>query len=154
MLLQFRNKPQRKRIQPGQVRIQKDITDLDEQVIVRTTFPDPNDLMKFQMTILPDTGYWANHEYTFEFNIPEMYPHEPPKVKCLTKVFHPNIDTKGNICLNILRSEWTPVLDINTVVYGLMLLFNDPNPNDPLNHEAAELLRKDPLKFKEKAALA
>jgi ubiquitin-conjugating enzyme E2 M len=149
MLLQFRNKPQRKRIQPGQVRIQKDITDLDEKVIVRTNFPDPNNLMHFCITIVPDSGYWKGHEYAFEFHIPEMYPHEPPKVKCLTKVYHPNIDTKGNI----LRSEWSPVLDINTIVYGLLLLFHEPNPNDPLNHEAAELLRKNVSKFKKRVCL-
>ena len=39
------------------------------------------------------------------FQINNSYPHEPPKVKCLTPVYHPNIDFEGNICLNILRYE-------------------------------------------------
>jgi ubiquitin-conjugating enzyme E2 M len=76
-----------------------------------------------------------------------MYPHEPPKVKCLTKIYHPNIDLDGNVCLNILREDWKPVLDINSVIYGLIYLFYEPNPDDPLNREAAELFRNDPTQF-------
>ena len=41
----------------------------------------------------------------------------------LHQVYHPNIDTEGNICLNILREDWKPVLSINSVVYGLNFLF-------------------------------
>lgn len=51
------------------------------------------------------------------------YPHEPPKVKCETPVYHPNIDLDGNVCLNILREDWKPVLTINSIVYGLQYLF-------------------------------
>jgi ubiquitin-protein ligase len=39
------------------------------------------------------------------------------------QVYHPNIDLEGNVCLNILREDWKPVLNINTVIYGLNLLF-------------------------------
>lgn len=39
------------------------------------------------------------------------------------QVFHPNIDLDGNICLNILREDWKPVLSINSVIYGLQFLF-------------------------------
>ena len=72
-----------------------------------------------------------------------MYPHEPPKVHCDTKIFHPNINLEGNVCLNILRQDWKPVLDINAVIYGLIYLFYEPNPDDPLNKEAAQLYRDD-----------
>lgn len=77
-----------------------------------------------------------------------MYPHEPPKVICKTKIFHPNIDWQGNVCLNILREDWKPVLDINAVIYGLIYLFYEPNPDDPLNREAAEIYRNDYQQFK------
>jgi ubiquitin-protein ligase len=60
----------------------------------------------------------------------------PMQVLCKTKVYHPNIDLEGHVCLNILRDEWKPVLDINAVIYGLIYLFYEPNPNDPLNHGA------------------
>jgi ubiquitin-conjugating enzyme E2 M len=45
------------------------------------------------------------------------------------------------VCLNILRDEWKPILDINAVIYGLIFLFLEPNPADPLNKEAAALMR-------------
>jgi ubiquitin-conjugating enzyme E2 M len=61
----------------------------------------------------------------------------PPQVLCKTRVYHPNIDLEGHVCLNILRDEWKPVLDINAVIYGLIYLFYEPNPNDPLNHGAS-----------------
>ena len=51
------------------------------------------------------------------------------------------------MCLNILRADWKPVLGINAVILGLIFLFIEPNPNDPLNHEAAEVLRKSESNF-------
>jgi ubiquitin-conjugating enzyme E2 M len=64
-----------------------------------------------------------------------------------TAVYHPNINLQGNVCLNILREDWKPVLDINAVIYGLIYLFYEPNPDDPLNHEAADLYRRDKMQF-------
>merc|ERR1712007_328514 len=71
-----------------------------------------------------------------------------PKVECMNKIYHPNINLEGNVCLNILREDWKPVLDINAVIYGLIFLFYEPNPGDPLNHEAAELFRNNVHEFK------
>ena len=51
------------------------------------------------------------------------------------------------MCLNILRDDWRPVLGINAVILGLIFLFIEPNPNDPLNHEAAEVMRSNRNKF-------
>jgi ubiquitin-conjugating enzyme E2 M len=51
------------------------------------------------------------------------------------------------VCLNILRDEWKPVLDINAVIYGIIYLFYEPNPNDPLNQEAAALFRDNRATF-------
>jgi Ubiquitin-conjugating enzyme len=45
-------------------------------------------------------------------------------------VYHPNINLQGNVCLNILREDWKPVLDINAVIYGLIYLFYEPNPGE------------------------
>ena len=53
----------------------------------------------------------------------------------------------GEVCLNILREDWKPVLSISSVVYGLLYLFLEPNPGDPLNHEAAEVLRNNRAEF-------
>jgi len=132
---------------PGEIRIQKDIGELDGGNVATVTFPKPNDLTHFNVSITPDTGYWKGATYKFVFAVPSHYPHSPPKVECKTNIYHPNIDLQGKVCLNILREDWRPVLDINAVIYGLIYLFYEPNPDDPLNHEAADLFRKDIKSF-------
>jgi ubiquitin-conjugating enzyme E2 M len=68
-------------------------------------------------------GFYRGGRFIFSFKVGPNYPHEPPKVKCETPVYHPNIDLEGNVCLNILREDWKPVLTINSIVYGLQYLF-------------------------------
>eukprot|EP00389_Voromonas_pontica_P001139 GDKH01001698.1.p1 GENE.GDKH01001698.1~~GDKH01001698.1.p1 ORF type:complete len:189 (+),score=21.20 GDKH01001698.1:94-660(+) len=140
--------PGTRKRQPSELRVQKELDELELPPATTINFPDKDVLMKFDVMIQPDEGYWKGAKYSFSFTIPPGYPHEPPKVKCETKVYHPNIDLKGNICLNILREDWKPVLSINSVVYGLLYLFLEPNPGDPLNHEAAQALRDNKAEFK------
>ena len=124
-----------------------DIAELDGGKVAKIDFPNPNDLTTFKVSITPDTGFWKGATYLFTFQIPDHYPHTPPKVHCETRIYHPNINLEGKVCLNILREDWKPVLDINAVIYGLIYLFYEPNPDDPLNHEAAELFRRDVNQF-------
>ncbi|KAG9411397.1 NEDD8-conjugating enzyme Ubc12 [Aphanomyces cochlioides] len=145
-------KPKEKKRTPGEIRIQKDIAELDGGSAAVVSFPDTNDLTNFEVKVKVDTGLWTGASYNFTFKIPPLYPHEPPKVRCMTKIYHPNIDLDGNVCLNILREDWKPVLDINAVIYGLIYLFYEPNPDDPLNREAAELFRNDPHRFQDLVA--
>ncbi len=51
----------------------------------------------------------------------------------LPQIYHPNVDLEGNVCLNILREDWKPVLNLNSVMVGLQYLFLEPNADDPLN---------------------
>eukprot|EP00244_Chara_vulgaris_P000193 TRINITY_DN1030_c0_g1_i1.p1 TRINITY_DN1030_c0_g1~~TRINITY_DN1030_c0_g1_i1.p1 ORF type:complete len:185 (-),score=31.66 TRINITY_DN1030_c0_g1_i1:937-1491(-) len=133
---------------PGELRVQKDISELNLAKTTSIHFPLGKDnLLSFEVTIKPDEGYYKSGTFVFSFQIPHVYPHEAPKVKCKTKVYHPNIDLDGNVCLNILREDWKPVLSVNSIIYGLQFLFLDPNPDDPLNHEAAEVLRENPRQF-------
>jgi len=137
-----------KKRSPGEIRLQTDIAGLsDFDDIATIEFPEMNDLTTFDVYIKPIEGYWQGAKYQFKFSVPSDYPHKPPKIICHTKIFHPNIDLDGNVCLNILREDWKPVLDINTVIHGLAFLFSDPNTDDPLNKEAATLLRNDERSF-------
>uniref|UniRef100_A0A803MQT6 UBC core domain-containing protein n=1 Tax=Chenopodium quinoa TaxID=63459 RepID=A0A803MQT6_CHEQI len=125
-----------------------DISELNLPKSCTMSFPNgKDDLMNFEVTIRPDEGYYLGGTFVFTFQVPSVYPHEPPKVKCKTKVYHPNIDLEGNVCLNILREDWKPVLNVNTVIYGLYHLFTQPNYEDPLNHDAAAVLRDNPKMF-------
>ncbi|XP_072419302.1 ubiquitin-conjugating enzyme E2 T isoform X2 [Chiloscyllium punctatum] len=74
--------------------------------------------------------------FNLEIIVPERYPFEPPKIRFLTPIYHPNIDTAGRICLDILKlppkGAWKPSLNLSTVLTSIHLLMSEPNPDDPL----------------------
>lgn len=137
----------KRKLSPGEIRVRKDIDELDAGRVAEVEWPNPKNLMEMKLTVKPDDGLWAGGTFEMSISVPKLYPHQPPLVKCETPIYHPNIDWDGNVCLNILRADWKPVLDLNAVIYGLIFLFYEPNANDPLNHEAAELLRRDAAQF-------
>lgn len=88
---------------------------------MKTKFPNPDDILNFTLTIEPDEGMYKGGAFNFSFAINQNFPHDPPKVKCTQKIYHPNIDLEGNVCLNILREDWKPVLNLNAVIVGLQV---------------------------------
>lgn len=84
--------------------------------------------------------------FKLELFLPEDYPMAPPKVRFLTKMFHPNIDKLGRICLDILKDKWSPALQIRTVLLSIQALLSAPNPDDPLANDVAEMWKKDEQK--------
>lgn len=125
-----------------------DLSELSLGSTMKTHFPNPDDILNFTLSLQPDEGLYKSGLFTFSFAIPSTFPHEPPKVKCQQKIYHPNIDLEGNVCLNILREDWKPVLNLNAVIVGLQFLFLEPNASDPLNKEAANDLQTDRDRFK------
>jgi len=67
----------------------------------------------------------------------------PPKVRFLTKIYHPNIDRLGRICLDILKDKWSPALQIRTVLLSIQALLSAPNPDDPLANDVADHWKRD-----------
>ena len=132
-----------KKKSPGEIRLTKEMMELDLPAHARVVTPDENNIMKFELYVdlTREDCLWKGAKYKFTVTVPPNYSHEAPKCHCETTIYHPNIDLDGNVCLNILRKDWKPVLGINAVILGLLFLFIEPNPNDPLNHEAAELMR-------------
>ena len=68
---------------------------------------------------------------------------EPPKVRFLTKIYHPNIDKLGRICLDILKDKWSPALQIRTVLLSLQALLSSPEPDDPLDPSVASHFKQN-----------
>ena len=134
----------------GELRLQKEITELDLPEYASTIFNPDGSIMEFVLVVdLKQVDcIWKGGKYEFTITVPRDYPFSAPKCICKTPIYHPNIDTQGFVCLNILREDWKPVLSINSVILGLIFLFYEPNSNDPLNHEAAEVMRKDLPRFK------
>ena len=118
---------------------------------MKLTVTNPPDFKKFELVfdLSKEDSFWRGGKYKFTVTVDSEYPHKPPRVHCDTPVYHPNIDTEGNVCLNILRADWSAVLGVTPVILGLLFLFIDPNPNDPLNKDAAKVQRENMNQFKE-----
>jgi len=91
----------------------------------------------------PDSPFEGG-TYTLLVTFPSSYPFKPPRVKFETRIFHPNINQAGDICLDTISSQWAPSISMAQVFMSIVALLSDPNPSDPINWEAARVLREDP----------
>ena len=129
-------------------------------MLLQVKFEDPNALHDFILTVVPDEGsLWSGGKFRFRITVDEEYNLSPPKVRCLNRLWHPNISETGEVCLSILRLSnalgdgmgWTPTRRLRDVIHGLTSLFGDLlNFDDPLNNEAAEHYSNDKEGFKNK----
>merc|ERR1712187_496960 len=90
--------------------------------------------------------------FEIDIVIPAQYPFEPPKMKFLTKIWHPNISSQtGAICLDVLGKEWSPALTIRTALLSIQALLSAPEPSDPQDAEVAEMYKNNRDEFKRTA---
>ncbi|XP_037266717.1 ubiquitin-conjugating enzyme E2 T [Falco biarmicus] len=118
---------------------------LKRELSLLTTEPPPGitcwqnenqlDNLRAQILGAADTPY-EKGIFNLEIIVPERYPFEPPKICFLTPIYHPNIDSAGRICLDVLKlppkGAWRPSLNISTLLTSIQLLMAEPNPDDPL----------------------
>ncbi|KAM9699540.1 ubiquitin-conjugating enzyme E2 K isoform 1-T1 [Dama dama] len=101
----------------------------------------------------PDTPYEGGR-YQLEIKIPETYPFNPPKVRFITKIWHPNISSvTGAICLDILKDQWAAAMTLRTVLLSLQALLAAAEPDDPQDAVVANQYKQNPEMFKQTARL-
>jgi ubiquitin-conjugating enzyme E2 D/E len=122
-------------------RIQKELTDLQKDAPDNCSAgPQGDNMYVWEGVILgpTDTPY-VGGLFKLEIHFPTDYPFKPPKVLFKTKIYHPNISPSGNICLDILKNQWSPALTIGKVLLSISSLLSDANPKDPLVPEIANI---------------
>merc|ERR1712006_4449 len=101
--------------------------------------PYEDNLRYFNVIIAgPQESPYEGGIFKLELFLPEEYPMAPPKVRFLTRIYHPNVDKLGRICLDILKDKWSPALQIRTVLLSIQALLSAPNPDDPLSEDVAK----------------
>lgn len=108
-----------------------------------TLVPDETNLFIWKALLQgpKDTPYEGGR-FELIINVPEQYPLQPPAVRYKTKCFHPNFNFKtGEICLDILKTAWSPAWTLHSVCQAILALMADPAPDSPLNCDAGNLLR-------------
>lgn len=90
----------------------------------------------------PSSGNYAGGVFELSIQVPPTYPTKPPVIKFRTRIFHPNIAWKdGEICLDVLQSQWTPAWSLSSACTAILALLDAPEPDSPLNVDAATLYR-------------
>jgi ubiquitin-conjugating enzyme E2 C len=113
-----------------------------------SAFPEGENLFKWVGTISgPHDTVYAGLTYKLTLEFPHSYPYSAPVVRFVTPCFHPNVDSVGNICLDILKDKWSALYDVRTILLSIQSLLGEPNNDSPLNLQAAQLWC-DPLKFR------
>ncbi|XP_012371831.1 ubiquitin-conjugating enzyme E2 D2-like [Octodon degus] len=115
-------------------RLQKELRDLAHDPPTHCSAgPVGEDMFLWQGTIMgPKDSPYQGGVFFLNMQFPSDYPFKPPKVTFSTRIFHPNIGRKGNICLDILKHEWSPVLTISKLLISIYSLLCDPNTEDPM----------------------
>ncbi|GMI53290.1 hypothetical protein ScalyP_jg4216 [Parmales sp. scaly parma] len=115
-----------------------------EPVAGISAVPYSDNLRYFSVAIEgPQDSPYQTGVFNLELFLPADYPMAPPKVRFLTKIYHPNVDKLGRICLDILKDKWSPALQIRTVLLSIQALLSAPNPDDPLDNQVAEMWKTD-----------
>jgi len=115
---------------------------------------DSNDLFRWEGIIFgPSDSPYAGGVFKLNIMFPTDYPFKSPTITFSTRIYHPNINSAGAICLDILKTQWSPALTIGKVLLSICSLLTDPNPNDPLVPEIANIYKTNRAEYDKQAKL-
>lgn len=121
----------------------------DKEIFVVEKIDD--DMFHWRATIFgPEDSLYYGYGFLLDIVLPTDYPTSPISVKFITQIEHVNVNSKGDICMDILKTEWTSALNIRTVLVSIVSLLSAPNTGDPFNSDLAELYKKNPKEYERK----
>ncbi|KAK3090555.1 hypothetical protein FSP39_012643 [Pinctada imbricata] len=104
-------------------------------------------LLLLNFETFEETPYRGGHFY-LRIDFTADYPFRPPKIWFQTKVFHPNIDKEGKICIDFLQDEWKPSYSIGYILMAICSLLLEPNLDNPISEEVADMCMNNPEEFR------
>jgi len=137
-------------------RIQKELADIKDNPPANCCAgpAEDDDLYHWTATLIgPEDSPYEGGVFFLDITFPQNYPFKAPKIYFKTKIYHPNIDSQGGICLDILKTAWSPALTVTKILLSICSLLTDPNPDDPLVPTIAKLYKSNLEKYNQKAKL-
>jgi len=114
-----------------------------------------DDMFHWEATIYgPVDSLYQGYGFDLDIKLPDDYPNSPINIKFTTPIEHVNVNKKGDICMDILKTEWSSALNIGTLLLSVISLLSSPNIKDPLNSDLAELYRKNQKTYERKIIAA
>ncbi|GAX19329.1 peroxin-4 [Fistulifera solaris] len=117
---------------------------------------NPDNLLQWKAWIRgPVETPYEGGDFELDIRCGTDYPLAPPSIKFVTKIFHPNVHFRtGDICLDILKKEWSPAWGLQAACRAVLALLSDPDPDRPLNCDAGNMLRgnADVMAYEDTAA--
>lgn len=95
----------------------------------------------------PIDSLYEGHKFKLSIDLQDDYPFSPPSVKFLTPIKHLNVNSTGNICLDLLKDNWKPLMSIKSILMSIILLLSEPNISDPLDSDLAVIYRTNKQEY-------
>ena len=126
---------------------------------------DDNDFYKWSVVFTgPEDTIFEGGYFKAILTFPQDFPQNPPEMKFITEMWHPNIYKDGKVCISILHSpgvdqfneqekadeRWRPSLGVEQIIVSVISMLNDPNCDSPANIDASIMFKNKPEEYKKK----